>query len=217
MRIFKQTINKRKNTTFKKNKMKHNPYKIVKMFEEEIADYTGAPHAISVDSCTNAIFLCCKYFNVNEVTIPKKTYLSVPQSIMHAGGKIKFEDMEWSGIYQLKPYPIYDAAKRLTSNMYIPNTFMCLSFHIKKHLKIGKGGMILTDNSEAAEWFKKVRYEGRNEVNYVDDNIKLLGWNMYMTPVEAAQGLMLLQNLPKYNQDLPENYINLTTHELFKD
>jgi dTDP-4-amino-4,6-dideoxygalactose transaminase len=58
--------------------MKHNPYKIVKMFEEEIADYTGAPHAISVDSCTNAIFLCCKYFNVNEVTIPKKTYLSVP-------------------------------------------------------------------------------------------------------------------------------------------
>ena len=29
---------------------------------------------------------------------------------------------------------------------YIPGSFMCLSFHIKKHLKIGKGGMILTDN-----------------------------------------------------------------------
>ena len=41
--------------------MKHNPYKIVKMFEEEIAEYTGAPYAISVDSCTNAIFLVCKY------------------------------------------------------------------------------------------------------------------------------------------------------------
>ena len=37
--------------------MKHNPYKIVKMFEEEICDYTGAPYAISVDSCTNALFL----------------------------------------------------------------------------------------------------------------------------------------------------------------
>ena len=55
--------------------MKHNPYKIVKMFEEEISDYTGAPYAISVDSCTNALFLCCKYLNVLEVTIPKKTYL----------------------------------------------------------------------------------------------------------------------------------------------
>jgi len=196
--------------------MKHNPYKIVKMFEEEISDYTGSPYAISVDSCTNALFLCCKYLNVLEVTIPKKTYLSVPQSIIHAGGKVKFEESEWKGIYQLKPYPIFDSAKRLTTNMYIPNTFMCLSFHIKKHLKIGKGGMILTDNYEAAEWFKKVRYEGRSEINYIDDNINMLGWNMYMTPVEAAQGLMLLQNLPKINEDLPENFKDLTNNDLFK-
>jgi dTDP-4-amino-4,6-dideoxygalactose transaminase len=34
--------------------MLHNPYKIVRMFEEEIANYTGAPYAISIDSCTNA-------------------------------------------------------------------------------------------------------------------------------------------------------------------
>ena len=39
----------------------HNPYKIVRMFEEEVAEYTGAPYAVSVDSCTNAIFLACKY------------------------------------------------------------------------------------------------------------------------------------------------------------
>ena len=46
--------------------MLHNPYKIVKMFEEEIAHYTGAPHAISIDSCTNALFLICKYLEVKE-------------------------------------------------------------------------------------------------------------------------------------------------------
>jgi dTDP-4-amino-4,6-dideoxygalactose transaminase len=69
---------------------KNNPYKVVKMFEEEIADYTGAPYAISVDNCTNAIFLCLKYLkqknflpNATEITIPSKTYLSVPQSIIH--------------------------------------------------------------------------------------------------------------------------------------
>ncbi len=67
----------------------HNPYKIVKMFEEEVAEYTGAPFAISIDSCTNALFLICKYLEVKEVTIPSKTYLSVPQSIIHgAGGDI---------------------------------------------------------------------------------------------------------------------------------
>ena len=30
------------------------------MFEEEIAAYTGAKYAITVDSCTNALFLVCK-------------------------------------------------------------------------------------------------------------------------------------------------------------
>lgn len=196
--------------------MKHNPYKIVKMFEEEIAEYTGAKYAVSVDSCTNALFLCCKYLNVGEVTIPKRTYLSVPQSIIHAGGKIKFDDVDWGGIYQLKPYPIYDAAKRFTSGMYVPNTYMCLSFHIKKHLKIGKGGMILTDDEQAYEWFKKSRYEGRSEVKYTEDNIMSLGWNMYMTPMEAALGLMLMQNIPENNEDLPENYRDLTEFNLFK-
>jgi dTDP-4-amino-4,6-dideoxygalactose transaminase len=187
-------------------KMKHNPYKIVQMFEEEVAEYTGAPYAVSVDSCTNALFLCCKYLNVSDVEIPKKTYISVAQSIMHAGGKVRLDDSDWQGIYQLKPYPIYDAAKRFSSSMYQPNTFMCLSFHIKKHLKIGKGGMVLTDNVEAAKWLKKARYEGRNEVPYLEDDISTLGWNMYMTPVEAATGLMLMQNMPQHNEDLKESY-----------
>ncbi len=157
----------------------NNPYKVVKQFEEEVANYTNAPYAISVDSCTNALFLICKYLEVKEVTIPSKTYLSVPQSIIHAGGDVVFDKREetnnWVGIYQLKPYPVYDAAKRFTSNMYIPGSFMCLSFHIKKHLKIGKGGMILTDNEDAVKWFKQARYEGRNEVLYHEDDIKMLG------------------------------------------
>lgn len=202
---------------------KHNPYKIVQMFEEEIALYTNSPHAISVDSCTNALFLCCKYYEVKEVTIPSKTYLSVPMSIIHAGGTVVFDKSpttnHWIGIYQLKPYPIYDAAKRLTSAMYIPNSFMCLSFHIKKHLGIGKGGMILTDNTEAANWFRKARYEGRSEKYYKEDNISSLGWNMYMTPQEAAQGLCLLQNFPEHNRDLGEEngYRDLTEFEIFKN
>jgi len=201
---------------------KHNPYKIVQMFEEEIAEYTGAQYAVSVDSCTNALFLCCTYLKVREVTIPSKTYLSVPMSIIHSGGQVVFdkrpETNHWRGVYQLKPYPIYDAAKRLTTNMYVPGSYMCLSFHIKKHLGIGKGGMILTDNKEAVDWFKKARYEGRSEKYYKEDNISSLGWNMYMTPQEAAQGLCLLQNYPLHSNDLDETngYRDLTEFEIFK-
>lgn len=196
--------------------MKHNPYKIVEMFEEEISEYTGSPFAIALDNCSDALFLCCLYLKVSEVTIPKKTYLSVPQSIINSGGNVKFEDIDWSGIYQLKPYPIYDSAKRFTSEMYIPNTFMCLSFHPKKILKMRKGGMILTDNEEAYKWFKKMRHEGRDEIPYTQDNIRMVGWNMYMTPPEAADGLWLMSSMDKHNPDGVENYPDLTNNDLFK-
>jgi dTDP-4-amino-4,6-dideoxygalactose transaminase len=207
----------------------HNAYKIVKLFEEEVAEYTGAPFAVSVDNCTNALFLCLMYIKhiggdiPKEIIIPSKTYLSVPQSIIHAGFEPVFdvskEANSWSGIYQLNPLPIYDAAKRLTSNMYIPDTFMCLSFHIKKQINIGKGGMILTDNEDAVEWFKSARYEGRSEKLYHDDDIKMLGWNMYMTPQQAAHGLALMQNYQNIAPDLGENngYRDLTEFTVFKN
>ena len=197
--------------------MLHNPYKIVKMFEEEIANYAGSKYAISTNSCTSAILLACKYYSVEKVKIPARTYLSVPQSIIHAGGEVEFEEVKWKGIYQLKPYPIYDAAKRLTSGMYIAGSTMCLSFHIKKHLKIGKGGMILTDSKKEYEWYKKARYEGRSEVKYHDDVIDICGYNMYMTPEQAARGLMLMQNYPQSAEDLPEDppYKDLREFPLF--
>ena len=202
--------------------MLHSPYKIVKMFEEEIAHYTGSPYAVSVNSCTNALFLSCKWNKVKgqEVTIPKRTYLSPPQCIRQAGGTLVFEDIPWEGIYQLKPFPIYDAAKRLTSGMYIPGSFMCLSFHIKKHLKIGKGGMILLEDPEAVDWLKASRYEGRTAgIKYHQDNIDEEGWNMYMTPEQAARGLTLMQNYPEHMPDIPEDppYRDLTEFELFKN
>lgn len=201
--------------------MRNNPYQIVKMFEEEIAEYTGAPYAVSLDSCTNSLFLCLKYLNIAEgmkIDVPKKTYLSVPMSIIHAGGIPRFTDMEWSGIYQLKPLPVYDSAKKLTSTMYIKDSYMCLSFHIKKLLSIGKGGMILTDDKDAVDWFKKARYEGRSEKFYKDDDIDMIGWNMYMTPQQAAHGLALMQNYPQYVPDMGEagGYKDLTTMTVFK-
>lgn len=202
---------------------KHNPFKIVQMFEEEIAYYTGAPYAVTIDSCTNALFLVCTYLKVKEVTIPSQTYLSVPMSILQAGGEVIFDKSpstnHWEGVYQLKPYPIYDAAKRFTSDMYIQGSYMCLSFHIKKSLGIGKGGVILTDNKKAVEWFKKARYEGRSEKYYKEDSIEQMGWNMYMTPQEAAHGLALMQNYPQHSPDIKEvnGYRDLTDFPVFKD
>ena len=192
-----------------------NPFEIVSWFEEAVAEYAGAPYGIATDSCTDAIYLSCKYLGVDNktITIPKCTYVSVPQSILQAGASLDFEDLDWQGIYQLKPTPIYDSAKRLTSNMYIPGSYMCLSFHHKKHLKIGKGGMILTDDKKAVSEIKKMRYEGRSiGIPYQEDSIDRMGYNMYMTPEQAARGLTLLMDHPKNCEDLIENppYKDLT-------
>jgi dTDP-4-amino-4,6-dideoxygalactose transaminase len=190
-------------------------FKVVDMFEQQVAEYTGAPFAVATDSCTSALLLCCAYTKVDDVKIPSNTYVSVPNSIVHAGGTVTFEDLEWQGLYQLKPYPIYDSAKRFTSNMYIPGSFMCLSFHTKKLLPIGRGGMILTDNEDAVAWLKKARYDGRTEgVDLKEEIFETVGWNCYMTPEQAARGIQLLALYPENNEDPPiENYGDLSKFE----
>jgi hypothetical protein len=79
--------------------------------------------------------------------------------------------------------------------------------------------MILTDNANAVSWFKQARYEGRNEKIYHEDDINMLGWNMYMTPQEAAHGLVLMQNYPIDAPDLDENngYKDLAKFTLFNN
>jgi dTDP-4-amino-4,6-dideoxygalactose transaminase len=199
--------------------MLRNPQKIVEWFEEEVAHYTGAKYAIAVDNCTNAIRLCCECMQVKEVTIPARTYISVPQSIMQAGGSVKFLDYDWKGVYQLYPYPIYDAAKRFTSNMYVEGTLMCLSFGIKKLLKLGKGGMILLDDKlDCYQYLKRKRWSGRTEgIPMEQDNPQQLGYNCYMTPEVAARGLMLMSVMPKHNKDQVEepDYPDLRNYGIF--
>jgi len=167
-------------------------YQIVRDFEETIADYAGAPYAVAVESCSSALFLSCLYRNVGLTTIPRRTYPSVPCSIINAGGRVRFEESAWQGIYELKPYQIFDAALRFKRGMYEPNGgILCLSFHIKKHLSIGRGGMILTDDTEAYEWFKRMRFDGRDELPLGEGDLSVIGWNMYMQPEDAARGLLL--------------------------
>src|SRR5689334_18328671 len=112
------------------------PFDIVREFENAICDYTGAPFCVTVTSCTMALFLACKYLEVGIVMLPRRTYVSVPMSVIHAGGNVLFEDQEWLGAYQLKPYPIWDCARRFTGGMYVEGQYQCLSFHWAKRLGI---------------------------------------------------------------------------------
>lgn len=151
-----------------------NPYNIVNEFEKAIAEWAGSQFAVAVESGSAALFLSCSYRYLGEVSIPKFTYPSVPAGIIHAGGTVKFTNEKWSGIYELKPYEIYDSALRFRKGMY-KNGLHCLSFHMKKHLPIARGGMILTDSYTDYKMLKLLRFDGREEKSLEGEDIKVVG------------------------------------------
>jgi DegT/DnrJ/EryC1/StrS aminotransferase family len=217
-------------------------------FEAALCKYTGAPFAVAVDNASNALFLALYYeLNVIEsqglspkIYIPRHTYPSVPCEILHAGGEVGFfkgpeletvktfgKDSAYiRGPYQLYPTKVWDSALRFTSDMYIPETHMCLSFTGPyKHLKLGKGGAILTHSYAAYKWFKKARFSGREECSYHDDNFDnqpVIGWNFYMMPEIAARGLLLMtqfytqEGQPIHNPDLELPYPDLSKFKIFQ-
>jgi dTDP-4-amino-4,6-dideoxygalactose transaminase len=199
-------------------------YKITEQFEQELCKYTGAPFAVAVDSCSNALFLSLKYENIEGkiITIPSCTYLSVPCEIIHAGGKVNFipfnGNTSLKGAYRLKPTRVWDSALTFNYNMYIHNTFMCLSFTGPyKHLKLIKGGAILTDDEEAYVWFKRSRVSGRREVSYFKDNFDMLGYNCYMLPEVAARGILLMKQFyDQYEKPLMTEDVELPYPDLSK-
>lgn len=203
-------------------------YTVTEEFEKSLCDYTGATYAICVDNMSNALFLALMYENVKNktVTIPSHTYPSVPCEIIHAGGKVEFKDSEkyLTGAYCLEGTKIYDSALRFTADMYLPKTHMCVSFTGPyKHLKLSKGGAILTDDYTATRWFKRARYSGRRECSYHDDNFDMLGWNFYMMPELAARGLLLMNQFynpdgtKKHMDDLTLPYPDLSKFKIYHE
>lgn len=203
------------------------PWDNVSRFEEIIAEYTGSKYAVATDSCTNAIFLCLNYFKPDRryifqpVEVPKHTYLSVPMMVRHADYGLKFVDKKWYGMYELSPYPIYDSATRFTEGMYKDHDhFQCISFHYKKYIPIGRGGMILTDDKQAVKWLKQARYDGRSSISFNDmTDVSVCGWHMFMTPEQAARGMELFYRLPKQNDNLAtwKDYPDVSQFTCFKN
>ena len=204
-----------------------NAFAVVEAFERRVAAYTGAPYAVAVDSATNGLFLCLRYLRAGEITLPRRTYCSVPMAVMHAGGSVRFEDREWTGVYQLAPFPLWDCAKRFRRGMYAdlphpPHEFVyaVVSFHARKLLNIGRGGMILTDDAAAVAWVRAARRDGRTDSGEPVWEAAMLGWNMYLTPEQAARGLMLLDAYEREHgdgaPDQVETYPDLSAWGVFR-
>ena len=134
-------------------------FQVIADFETEIAKFFGSPYAVATDCCTHGVELCLRYQNIKSISVPRRTYLSIPFLANKLGIELKWKDEDWQDYYYLTDN-IIDAAVLWKSNSYIPNTFMSISFQFRKHLSLGRGGIILTDNEQAAQDLKKMSYDG---------------------------------------------------------
>ena len=168
--------------------------KQVKDLEDNVAKFFGAKYAVAVDSCTHGLELCLRMQNIKELCVPKRTYISVPFLANKLGIPLKWKEESWQDYYFIEGTNIADAAVLWRKGSYIPNTFMCLSFQFQKHLSLGRGGMILTDNKQAAEdlknFIKKRTNEKLVELGYIDlgnyfpyaeGSAKKLDWFYHLT------------------------------------
>ena len=194
-------------------------FEIVNKFENKIAEFFGAPYAVAVDCCTHGIELCLRQQEVLTLIVPKRTYLSVPMLANKLNIRLQWSDEQWEDYYWLEDTNIIDAAVLWKKDSYIPNTFMCVSFQFQKHLSLGRGGIILTDNKEAAIELKKMSYDGRlPNVPWRNQNIDTMGYHYYMAPEIALMGLNKLEkaiNTPPKKWSIDE-WPDLTEMEIFK-
>ena len=192
----------------------------VKRFEEVIAEYYNAKYAVAVDCCTHAIELCLRYTQANNVTCPVHTYASVPMTFEKLNLTWAFKRYYWINHYTIENTNIIDAAVFWKQNGYVPSTMMCLSFQFKKHLNLGRGGMILLDDSVAYQDLCKMRYDGRTDDKpWAEQQIETVGYHYYMTPEIAELGVQEFQrvkNLPPKRWSF-EDYPDLSKLPVFKN
>ena len=194
-------------------------FEVIKDFEKSIASFFGAPHAVAVDCCTHGVELCLRMKDVKKIRVPKRTYLSIPMLANKLNIDLEWTDQVWQDYYHLTD-DIIDAAVLWREGSYIPGTYMSVSFQFRKHLSLGRGGIILFDKEEDFDILKRMSYDGRSpDESWSVQNIKTIGYHYYMTPETAELGL---KKLPAAIETPPKQWVytdwpDLTEMDVFKN
>ena len=182
--------------------------KIVTDFEKEFASYVGAKYACSVNSATNAIFLCMLNKDV-IVKIPSMIPPVVANAIITSGNKVEFyDDTDWVGhsyvLHTFKDYKIVDSAQKLEPNQFMkecnPNDLMIFSHYPTKPLGGADGGVVVTDDYKKHKWMKEAVLNG---MTYADNNwergISFPGYKFYMSSIQAR---IIMDNFKNFDKKM---------------
>lgn len=179
----------------------------------------------------------------DEVIVPSLTWSATAAAVIHAGATPVFADVDqvtwcldpedvkkkitkktklvipvhYAGRYAKGfdkfPIPVlFDSAHRIVKKGFTGIT-SCYSFYAIKNMTTIRGGMILTNDKNAVDWYLMAvhgglkqdtlaRYQGKGDINassfYYEVDIPT--WNFDMTDVEAAIGREQLKKLEKFNK-----------------
>jgi perosamine synthetase len=114
-----------------------------------------------------------------------------------------------SAIAQRHGLPIIEDAACAIGSSYngeLIGRMACFSFHPRKILTTGEGGMITTDEDELAERLRRLRQHAMSLSDVARHNAKTVametydevGYNYRMTDMQAAIGLVQLERLPGF-------------------
>ena len=200
----------------------------VNVLEEEFADYVGSEYAVAVNSCTNSLFLSMLYFikgvHSAHINVPSMMVPLVPNEIIHAQCIPYFNnDTDWVGHhYKLDKTNIIDSAHEVIRGLHDFNEYtVCYSFYPTKPVCGADGGMICTNDEDAAKWYRKARFFGRDDGSSLTKNsweykIEFPGWKMNMSDVQAAIALTNLRRHPWVDSKMTrirEKYNDLLGYE----
>ena len=208
---------------------------VTKAFEQSVADYTGAAHAIAVTSCTTGLELALRAIGVgpgDEVIVPDYTYPATASVVMILGATCVIVDvdprtmlMDFGALEAaitprtkvVMPVSLFGnpvdadrlAALKAKHGFFTVEDAACslgaefggkrvgaladmtvFSFHPRKFITTGEGGMVLTDNAEWAAWMESYKHFGMGSSPTREGTSFLrVGTNYKLSNVLAAIGL----------------------------
>ena len=98
-------------------------------FENKIADFFGAKYAVAVDCATHGVELCLRHEKIKKISVPKRTYISIPFLAEKLGIELEWRDDNWEDYYPLNydNKRIIDAAVLWRKDSYTPGTLMSVT------------------------------------------------------------------------------------------
>lgn len=211
----------------------------VQRFENVVADYVSAKHAIAVSSGTAALHLAMMALGIgngDEVIIPDFTFPATANVVKLVGAEPVFVDINIETFNidtnlilpaitkrtkAIMPVHLFGQATNMGEIRHIADEHNlkivedaacalgtefegrrvgaigdigCISFHPRKVVTTGEGGMIVTNHDAMATQLRLLRNHGLNQVNG-QWQFDLAGFNYRLTDFQGALGLAQMQKL----------------------